>query len=230
MLSGRREAKRLLKVLLVTSLLTPSLSANAVVLNGPHPCHLVQGVLRRQRPVPSGQPATPGSHDGSLRAASIRTRAGDGTVPTWGPSYRAASAQDCCDKCKSHKRLCNSWTFCGLPVCWGLDTGHKPHTHGECWLRRLADVSAESQWRQRGQRASPSGSVGTGAHEARALHMKYTEPWACSPIVGAVDERRDWAGLHTILSQRFVTGEEAGGARRCGRRGAGRYGYPEPGL
>ena len=55
----------------------------------------------------------------------------DGVVLTWGLSHRATSAQDCCDKCKHHAKHCNSWTFCGLPVCWGLDTGHN-HTYGEC--------------------------------------------------------------------------------------------------
>jgi hypothetical protein len=35
---------------------------------------------------------------------------------TFGVSYRAGSAQDCCDKCKAHAKGCNSWTFCGVPV------------------------------------------------------------------------------------------------------------------
>lgn len=58
-------------------------------------------------------------------------RAGRGL--TFGVSHRASSAQDCCDKCKAHAKLhadskggkgpCSSWTFCDLPVCWGLDTG-----------------------------------------------------------------------------------------------------------
>ena len=39
-----------------------------------------------------------------------------------GVGHRAKSAQECCDKCKKHGR-CNSWTFCGIDVCWGLDTG-----------------------------------------------------------------------------------------------------------
>ena len=55
--------------------------------------------------------------------------------------HRAKSAQECCDKCTAHsksgrKPSCNSWTFCGYPVCWGLDTGWN-HTFGECWLRYL---------------------------------------------------------------------------------------------
>ena len=55
-------------------------------------------------------------------------RAGKGL--TFGVSHRAKSAQDCCDKCKANARGCNSWTFCGYPVCWGLDTGWN-HTFGE---------------------------------------------------------------------------------------------------
>lgn len=61
---------------------------------------------------------------------------------TFGVSHRAKSAQECCDKCKSWTRQggCNSWTFCGYPVCFGLDTGwnrndrlrpHKGPTPGE---------------------------------------------------------------------------------------------------
>ena len=63
-------------------------------------------------------------------------RAGKGR--TFGVSHRAKSAQDCCDKCKAHSKGCNSWTFCGSPVCFGLDTGWN-HTFGECWLRELPD-------------------------------------------------------------------------------------------
>ena len=59
---------------------------------------------------------------------------------TFGVSHRAKSPQDCCDKCTAHARAnpratgnkgpCSSWTFCNLPVCWGLDTGWN-HTFGE---------------------------------------------------------------------------------------------------
>jgi len=59
---------------------------------------------------------------------------------TFGVSHRAKSAQECCDKCKAWTQRggCNSWTFCGYPVCFGLDTGWN-HTYGECWLRQLED-------------------------------------------------------------------------------------------
>ena len=128
----------------------------------------------------------------------------DGAVLTWGLSYRASSAQACCDKCKSHPRKCNSWTFCPLTVCWGLDTGHN-HTFGgvhavsgvqtrpgeradahlsgsnraraECWLRRLKDVQADSQWRQRGKYTDDWLS----RHRRARGGCKRNERWACSP-------------------------------------------------
>jgi hypothetical protein len=76
----------------------------------------------------------------------------DGQLLNWGLTYRVGSAQECCDRCRAHPRGCNSWTFCGLPVCWGLDTGHN-HTYGECWLRRLKpnQLFAAASFRQRGR-------------------------------------------------------------------------------
>ena len=68
---------------------------------------------------------------------------------TFGVSHRAKTAQDCCDKCKASVRGCNSWTFCGYPVCFGLDTGWN-HTHGECWLRKLEDPTKPT-FGQRGE-------------------------------------------------------------------------------
>jgi len=67
---------------------------------------------------------------------------------TFGVNHRATSAQECCDKCRAHSKGCNSWTFCGSPVCWGLDTGWN-HTYGECWLRVLPDP-AQPTFGQRG--------------------------------------------------------------------------------
>ena len=101
----------------------------------------------------------------------------DGAVLTWGLSYKTASAQECCDRCKGHPKGCNSWTFCGLPVCWGLDTGHN-HTYGECWLRRLKDVRAvNSSFRQRGKYTAQWLSQ----HRRARPGCKRNEPWACSP-------------------------------------------------
>ena len=71
-----------------------------------------------------------------------------GRTLTFGVGHRASSAQDCCDKCKAHPKHCNSWTFCGVAVCWGLDTGWN-HTFGECWLRKLEDP-AQPTFGQRG--------------------------------------------------------------------------------
>ena len=70
---------------------------------------------------------------------------------TFGVSHRAKSAQDCCDKCSASTRGCNSWTFCGYPVCFGLDTGWN-HTYGECWLRKLEDPNKPT-FGQRGEYA-----------------------------------------------------------------------------
>mmetsp|Transcript_27951 Transcript_27951/g.65261 ORF Transcript_27951/g.65261 Transcript_27951/m.65261 type:complete len:237 (+) Transcript_27951:73-783(+) len=100
----------------------------------------------------------------------------DGSVLTWGLSYKTANAQECCDKCKTHPKNCNSWTFCGLPVCWGLDTGHN-HTYGECWLRKLDDVHAASSFRQRGRYTEQW----LKQHRRARPGCAKNEPWACSP-------------------------------------------------
>lgn len=68
-----------------------------------------------------------------------------GRTLTFGVGHRATSAQDCCDKCTKHSKSntakdfkgCNSWTFCGYPACWGLDTGWN-HTFGE-WCAHKPD-------------------------------------------------------------------------------------------
>ena len=52
-----------------------------------------------------------------------------GVAVVFGIKHKTESAQSCCDKCREHaanpkhKRPCNSWVYCPLPVCWGLDTG-----------------------------------------------------------------------------------------------------------
>ena len=100
----------------------------------------------------------------------------DGSLLTWGLTFRTSSAQECCDKCKTHSKKCNSWTFCGLPVCWGLDTGHN-HTFGECWLRRLLDVRANNTFRQRGRYTDQW----LEQHRHARPGCRRNEPWACSP-------------------------------------------------
>ena len=77
-----------------------------------------------------------------------------GEAVAWGITHRATSAADCCDKCTAHAKLnpkkpCNSWSFCYLPVCWGLDNAHN-HTFGECWLKYQPNLAAVI-WGQRGQ-------------------------------------------------------------------------------
>lgn len=78
-----------------------------------------------------------------------------GYAVVFGINHRATSAQDCCDRCRAHasnpkhaKRPCNSWVYCPLPVCWGLDTGWN-HTQGECWLKHQVDP-AHPLYGQRG--------------------------------------------------------------------------------
>ena len=70
-----------------------------------------------------------------------------GRTLAFGVGHRAKSAQDCCDKCTAHSKGntdkgCNSWTFCGYPVCWGLDTGWN-HSFGEWYA--LRDLIAATQ-------------------------------------------------------------------------------------
>ena len=102
----------------------------------------------------------------------------DGQLLNWGLTYRVGSAQECCDRCKVHPRQCNSWTFCGLPVCWGLDTGHN-HTYGECWLRKLkpAQVTASSSFRQRGQYTQQW----LKQHRKVRPGCRHKAPWTCPP-------------------------------------------------
>ena len=78
-----------------------------------------------------------------------------GHAVVFGINHRVDSAQACCDKCHQHAanlrnrvRKCNSWVFCPLPVCWGLDTGWN-HTFGECWLKYQPDP-AHPLYGQRG--------------------------------------------------------------------------------
>ena len=148
------------------------------ILHGPAPCAqapLAQ-ICRDGLCHPDNSQCPPVTTDPSCGEHPHSAR--DGHVLTWGLSYKTTSAQECCTKCKEHRAGCNSWTYCPLPVCWGLDTGHN-HTFGECWLRRLkaTDVSSAKAWRQR------------GAYTPEWLHRhrrarpgcKHNEPWTCSP-------------------------------------------------
>lgn len=108
-----------------------------------------------------------------------------GRTLTFGVGHRATSAQECCDKCTAHskgnKNGCNSWTFCGYPVCWGLDTGWN-HTFGECWLRHLDDP-AKPTFGQRGAYGAE--------YRQKMLHTRskcvedkpggMSEGWSCPP-------------------------------------------------
>mmetsp|Transcript_4377 Transcript_4377/g.9591 ORF Transcript_4377/g.9591 Transcript_4377/m.9591 type:complete len:161 (-) Transcript_4377:238-720(-) len=127
------------------------------------------------------------------------------------------SAQDCCDKCaafgskRGKKPPCNSWTFCGYPVCWGLDTGWN-HTFGECWLRFLEDPAKPTF----GQRGSYD-----PAYRKKTLRTRRSctsdQPggqslgWACPPThvpwtSGSLNQRPD-------LSTKWQTGGGWGNMR-----------------
>ena len=117
-------------------------------------------------------------------------------------------------RCREHaasgrKPPCNSWTFCGLPVCWGLDTGHNhvrtreraesgpttltrfvppnpalhpascPQTYGECWLRRLAPEGLQANSSWR-QRGKYTPEWLRRHRRARPGCARH-EPWTCSP-------------------------------------------------
>ena len=147
----------------------------AQVLHGPAPCatHLPE-VCTDGLCHPDNAECPPVTTDPSCGEHPHSGR--DGQVLTWGLTYKTSSAQDCCDRCKAHKRGCNSWTFCGLPVCWGLDTGHN-HTFGECWLRRLKNVKANNSFRQRGRYTRQW----LRKHRLARPGCQRNQPWACSP-------------------------------------------------
>ena len=126
----------------------------STVMRGPAPCAQQQPFPERCGPHgqchPDNRDCPPVTTELSCGEHPHSGR--DGQLLNWGLTYRVGSAQECCDRCKAHPRGCNSWTFCGLPVCWGLDTGHN-HTYGECWLRRLKpnQLFAAASFRQRGR-------------------------------------------------------------------------------
>jgi len=113
-----------------------------------------------------------------------------GRTLTFGVGHRATSAQDCCDRCTKHSKSgadkpgykgCNSWTFCGYPVCWGLDTGWN-HTFGECWLRHLDEPNTPTF----GQRGSYSNEYRTKMLHTRKQCVEdqpggLSEAWSCPP-------------------------------------------------
>ena len=72
------------------------------------------------------------------------------------------------------------WTFCGLPVCFGLDTGWN-HTFGECWLRRLEDP-AKPTLGSAAPTASSTGPNGAPRKACTTSTILAAEPgWSCPP-------------------------------------------------
>jgi len=131
---------------------------------------------------------------------------------TFGVSHRAASAQDCCDKCKAHHKGCNSWTFCGYPVCFGLDTGWN-HTFGECWLRVLPDPAAPVF----GQRGEYSMRYRTKMLRTRKACTSIDTPGGLSPGWVCPPTHVPWTsgsiGVQPDLSLRWQTGGGWGNMR-----------------
>lgn len=134
-----------------------------------------------------------------------------GAAVVFGINHRAASAQDCCDLCQAHaakakangrgKRMpCNSWVFCPLPICWGLDTGWN-HTYGECWLKHQPDP-AHPLYGQRG--------AYTPEYRRRHRHVRTGAPshvpWTGGVIGGTVDLSVRWTT--GVEGMRSTSGEE----------------------
>ena len=111
----------------------------------------------------------------------------------FGINHRATSAQDCCDRCRTHaanpkhQKKCNSWVFCPLPVCWGLDTGWN-HTYGECWLKYQADPS-HPLYGQRGQYTAEYRRKHARVRTGPPTHV----PWTGGVIGGTVDLSVKWS-------------------------------------
>ena len=108
-----------------------------------------------------------------------------GEAVAWGITHRATSAADCCAKCTAHAKLnpkkpCNSWSFCYLPVCWGLDNAHN-HTFGECWLKYQPNLAAVI-WGQRGQYTAEYREK----HKRVGVQWHYPRPPSHVPWTGGV--------------------------------------------
>ena len=119
-----------------------------------------------------------------------------GHAVVFGINHRAESAQACCDKCTQHaadhpQKPCNSWAFCPLPICWGLDTGWN-HTFGECWLKWQKDVK-RPLYGQRGEYTAEYRHKHRTVRTGPPSHV----PWTGGVFGGTVD-----------LSVRWKTGPE----------------------
>ena len=111
-----------------------------------------------------------------------------GVAVVFGIKHRTASAQECCDACSRHasnhrEKPCNSWVFCPLPICWGLDTGWN-HTFGECWLKWQADITRPLF----GQRGSYSDEFRNKHRAVRGGPPSHV-PWTGGVIGGAPWDR-----------------------------------------
>ena len=55
----------------------------------------------------------------------------------YGPKgLKAQTAGECCELCRRHAK-CNTWVWCGEPLCFAPDVWN--HSFGECWLKANRD-------------------------------------------------------------------------------------------
>jgi hypothetical protein len=109
------------------------------------------------------------------------------------PRAKAASASECCARCMEHAadpahsaQPCNSWTFCPLPICWGLDTGWN-HTFGECWLKWQQDAAHPLY----GQRGEYSPEYRVKHRQVRGGPPSHV-PWTGGVIGATIDRSVRW--------------------------------------
>ena len=127
-----------------------------------------------------------------------------GDAVVFGINHRTDSAQQCCDKCRAHaanprnsKRPCNSWVFCPLPICWGLDTGWN-HTFGECWLKYQRDPS-HPLYGQRGAYTSEYRAKYRRVRTGAPSHV----PWTGGVVGQKVDLTVKWTtGIEGMRSNK----------------------------
>lgn len=115
----------------------PPPAAAAAVLTDPLGYYSFRWEPHGQRH-PDGVPAVAPSRDDQCGIMPFTDFDGTGLV-AWGygpDGLKAASAAECCDKCRANKR-CNVFSWCGEPLCFAPDIWN--HSFGECWLKTTPD-------------------------------------------------------------------------------------------
>jgi hypothetical protein len=151
-----------------------------------------------------------------------------GEAVAWGITHKTASATECCERCSAHaakpanaKKPCNSWSFCPLPQCWSLDTGHR-HTFGECWLKWQVDP-AHPLYGQRGKYTEPFRRANWKVHAHNNLTVPSHVPWTGGIMGGKVDLSVRWetgpAGMTSSQGESLVQWRAWESAEENRRRG-----------